>query len=156
VTGIAVSCVRVCRVCVLSWLVSGVVPSAVAHTPTRLAVLQAEAHRAKTPSELGAIRAGARSSDDQVRRAAIRALGRLERPSLIPDILPALRHPLSEIRAEAANAVGQAASGWKTPRPAAEERAFESAVAALTARLKIDADADARSAIAETLGRLPY
>jgi len=156
VTGIAVSCVRVCRVCVLSWLVSGVVPSAVAQTPTRLAVLQAEAHRAKTPSELGAIRAGARSSDDQVRRAAIRALGRLERPSLIPDILPALRHPLSEIRAEAANAVGQAASGWKTPRPAAEERAFESAVAALTARLKIDADADARSAIAETLGRLPY
>jgi len=33
-------------------------------------------------------------------RGAIRALGRLERPSLIPDITPGLRHALPEIRSE--------------------------------------------------------
>ena len=123
---------------------------------TRLAVLQAEDHRAKTASELATIRAGARSSDPQIRRMALRALGRLERPVLIPDILPALRNPLPETRAEAANAVGQAAAGWKTPRPAGDERAFAAAVAALTSRLQVETEADVRSAIDETIGRLPY
>jgi cyclophilin family peptidyl-prolyl cis-trans isomerase len=127
-----------------------------ASAQTRLAVLQAEDHRAKAPAELETLRAGARSADSQIRRIAIRAIGRLERPALLADILPALRNPLPEIRAEAANAVGQSAAGWKTPRSPADERAFAGAVAALTARLKIDDDADARSAIAETIGRLPY
>jgi len=147
-------CTRELRGFVVSWLV--IASAAAVSAQTRLAVLQAEDHRAKTSSELTTIRAGARSADPQIRRVAVRALGRLERPSLIPDILPSLRHPLPEIRAEAANAVGQAAAGWKTPRSAVDERAFAAAVSALTARLQIESEPDVRSAIDETIGRLPY
>ena len=68
---------------------------------------------ARPPRDLAVIRSGARSGDAQTVRVAVRALGRLERPALIADIMPALRHPLPEVRAEAANAIGQAAQGWK-------------------------------------------
>ncbi len=80
---------------------------------SRLAILQAEERRAGSAADLATIRAGARSADPQTVRIAIRALGRLERPALIPDILPALTSRYAEVRAEAANAVAQAASGLK-------------------------------------------
>ena len=90
----------------------------------------------------------------QTARAGVRALGRLERPALIPDILVLFRHPMSEVRAEAANAVGQAAQGWKREKPA--NAAVDSTLTALIARLKVDIDPDVREALAETIGRLPY
>jgi cyclophilin family peptidyl-prolyl cis-trans isomerase len=121
---------------------------------TRLAVLQAEDRRAPTAADLAVIRSAARSGDPQLARVGVRALGRLERPALIPDILPSLRNESPEVRAEAANAIGQAAQGWRREKPAAG--AIDSALAALAARLKVDADPDARAAIAETVGRLPY
>ena len=127
-----------------------------AQTATRLAVLQAEDRRAKTPADLATLRAGARSTDNQIRRDAVRALGRLERPALVSDIAPALRSPAPEIRAEAANAIGQAAAGWKAPRSPLDQRAFEGAVGTLTARLKIESEPEVRAAIVETIGRMPY
>ena len=124
-------------------------------TATRLAVLQAEDRRAPTARDLTIIQSGARSGDGQTVRVAVRALGRLERPSVISDLTPALRHALPEVRAEAANAIGQAAQGWKGEHaPAAS--ALDAAVAPLVARLKVEADADVRAAICETIGRLPY
>ena len=90
-----------------------------AQQTTRLGVLQAEDRRAATPRDLATIRAGARSGDPQTARVGVRALGRLERPALIPDILPALRNEFPEVRVEAANAVGQAAQGWKGDKPPA-------------------------------------
>jgi len=123
---------------------------------TRIAVLQAEDHRAKTPAELATLRAGARSSDPQIRRTAIRALGRLERPSAIADIVQSLRHPLPEIRAEAANAIGQSIAGLTLPRSETDRRVFDTAVAALTTRLKIETEPDVRAALDETVGRLAY
>jgi cyclophilin family peptidyl-prolyl cis-trans isomerase len=125
-----------------------------ARAQTRLAVLQAEDRRAPTASDLAILRSGSRSGDPQIARAGVRALGRLERPSLIPDILVLLRHPLSEVRADAADAVGQAAQGWKRERPT--NAVIESTLAALVARLKIEGDSDVREALAETIGRLPY
>jgi cyclophilin family peptidyl-prolyl cis-trans isomerase len=130
--------------------------SVAAFAQTRVAILQAEDRRAATASDLGVLRAGARSEDAQTRRMAIRALGRLERPALIPDLTPDLRQALPEIRAEAANAIGQAAQGWKADRTAADTRAFTSALATLVARLRVEADPDVRSALCETIGRLPY
>jgi len=124
-------------------------------TATRLAVLQAGDRRAPTARDLATIQSGARSGDGQTARVAVRALGRLERPSVIADIIPALRHPLPEVRAEGATAIGQAAQGWKgehTP-PAS---AMDAAVTALVARLKVEADSDVRAAICDTIGRLPY
>jgi peptidyl-prolyl cis-trans isomerase B (cyclophilin B) len=122
---------------------------------SRLAILQAEDRRAPTAHDLAVIRAGLHGGDDQTTRIAVRALGRLERPSLIADITAALRHPLPEVRTEAANAIGQAAQGWRVDKPPAAAT-VEAAVAPLVARLKVDAEPDVRAAICETLGRLPY
>ncbi|HKB12378.1 MAG TPA: peptidylprolyl isomerase [Vicinamibacterales bacterium] len=100
------------------------------------------------------IRSGVHSGDDQTARIAVRALGRLERPALIADIVPSLRHPVQEVRAEAANAIGQAAQGWKSDKP--HPSALDAVVSTLVARLKVEAEPDVRAAICETLGRLPY
>jgi cyclophilin family peptidyl-prolyl cis-trans isomerase/HEAT repeat protein len=150
--------VFLCALCVLcgSWFfVARAQDAPPSPRTTRLAVLQAEDRRARTPRDLALIRSAARSGDDQTARVAVRALGRLERPALIPDIVPALRHPVPEIRTEAANAIGQAALGWKTDKPPAAS-AVDAVVAPLAARLKIEAEPDVRAAICETLGRLPY
>jgi cyclophilin family peptidyl-prolyl cis-trans isomerase/HEAT repeat protein len=148
-----------CVLCVLCGSFSAVAraqeePPAVART-TRLAVLQAEDRRAPTPRDLAIIRSGLHSGDAQTVRVAVRALGRLERPSLIPDLVPSLRHALPEIRSEAANAIGQAAQGWKGDKaPAAP--AIDGVSAPLAARLKVEAEPDVREAICDSLGRLPY
>ena len=138
--------------------------------PARVAILVAEDRRAPTPRDLAVIRAGLHSPDAQTERIALRALGRLERPSLIPDIVPALKASLPEIRAEAANAIGQAAQGWKqqpalqsaavrstsAARPRAGALTIETVTGTLIARLDVDSDSEVRAAICETLGRLPY
>ena len=124
---------------------------------TRLAIVAAEDRRAPTAADLARIRSGARSGDAQTVRIAVRALGRLERPELIGDIVPILKHPLPEIRAEAANAIGQAAQGWTHQPPSNAPRTnLDTAVAALTAGLTAEGDQNVRAVIAETLGRLPY
>jgi cyclophilin family peptidyl-prolyl cis-trans isomerase len=123
---------------------------------SRLAVLQAEDRRAPTANDLSILRSAARSGDSQIARVGVRALGRLERPALIAEILPALRNAEPEIRAEAANAVGQAAQGWKSDPPRSAGASLDSALAALADRLRADGDADVRAALAETIGWLPY
>ena len=151
------------RVFVFSWpLLLGGTATAVSQdeppaTPrtSRLSVLQAEDRRAPTPRDLGIIRSGLHGGNAQTVRVAVRALGRLERPALIADITPALRHALPEIRSEAANAIGQAAQGWKGDKaPAAA--AIDAVSNPLVARLKIEAEPDVRAAICDTIGRLPY
>jgi cyclophilin family peptidyl-prolyl cis-trans isomerase/HEAT repeat protein len=128
-------------------------PAAAPRT-TRLAVLEAEDRRAPTPRDLAIIRSGLHG-DAQTIRAAVRALGRLERPSLTPDILPFLRHALPEIRSEAANAIAQAAQGLKADKaPAAST--LDGVSSALAARLKVEAEPDVREAICDALGRIPY
>src|SRR6184192_4899622 len=81
----------------------GFVPAAAAQTipPGRLAVLQAESRGGAATRDLAAIRAGVGSGDPQTVRIALRALGRLQKPALIADLTPALRHSFPEVRAEA-------------------------------------------------------
>ena len=120
----------------------------------RLGVLQAEDRRASSVADLAALRAAARSGDPQTARIGLRALGRLERAALIADILPGLQHSLPEVRAEAANAVAQAAQGLKEvagPRPG-----LTAAQAALNTRLAVEADAGVRAVLCEAIARLPY
>ncbi|MFN7980465.1 MAG: peptidylprolyl isomerase [Vicinamibacterales bacterium] len=131
-----------------------VASSAHAQLDRRLSVLQAEDRRAPTPLDLTTLRTAARSGASQTARFGLRALGRLERPSVLAEILPGLDHPFPEVRAEAADAVAQAAQGLKTatgPRPA-----VTSAQAALVAHLANETDATARSVLCESIGRLPY
>jgi len=135
---------------------------------TRLAILLAEDRRAPTARDLAIIRAGVRSRDPQTARIAVRALGRLERPALLPDVVPMLKNRFPEIRAEAANAIGQAVQGLKRdapPRtPAArttsaqadpQVRVADGVLAALIARLDVEEEPSVRAAICETLGRVP-
>jgi cyclophilin family peptidyl-prolyl cis-trans isomerase/HEAT repeat protein len=131
----------------------GAIPSA------RVEILLAEDRRAPTPRDLATIRTGIRSRDPQTARLAIRAVGRLEQPALISDLLPALGFDLPEIRAEAANAIGQAAQGWNVSvrrRPAPGALTPTSVLASLVERLADEAEGSVRAAICDTIGRLPY
>lgn len=120
----------------------------------RLAILQAEDRRAATAGDLATIRAGTRSSDPQTARTAVRALGRLERPALIADLLPSLDSAYPAVRAEAANAIAQAASALR--RGASGGPSTAALLQALGARIADEEEADVRAALAEAVGRLPY
>lgn len=120
----------------------------------RLAILQAEDRRAPNAGDLAVIRAGTRSGDPQTVRVAVRALGRLERPALAADILPLLDHAEPRVRAEAATALAQAASGVR--RGAAGGPSTAVLFQALESRVDDEEDADVRAAIVESIGRLPY
>lgn len=124
--------------------------------PTALSLFLAENRRAAGPGDLALLRSATHSRDARDVQIAVRSLGRLERPSLIPDILPLLRHPLPEVRAEAANAIGQSAEGDKTGSGAINSQGLSAATTSLIGRLQADSDPDVRAAICETLGRLPY
>jgi cyclophilin family peptidyl-prolyl cis-trans isomerase len=124
--------------------------------PARVAVLQAEDRRAPTPRDVTTLRTAVRGRDTQTALLALRALGRLERPALIPDIVPALRFALPEIRAEAANAIGQAAQGWKTAGAITPSMSPASVLATLAGRLQTEEEPNVRAALCETIGRLPY
>ena len=117
---------------------------------------QAEDRRAPTANDLAILRSGAHSSDPQVARAGVRALGRLERPMLIAEILPLLRSANADVRAEAANAIGQAARRGRWIRRKPRRRRSTTLSPALAARLRVEADVDVRAALSETIGRLPY
>src|SRR5262245_53408599 len=77
--------------------------------PMRLAVIQAEARGATRPVDLQTIRQATRSNDTDTARLAVRAMGRLARPALAPEIVTSLRHVQPEVRAEAANALAETA-----------------------------------------------
>ena len=103
------------------------------------------------------LRAKLRSRDADMQRFALLELGRFELPSLIPIIVPSLQSVLPEVRAQAADAIGQASQGWRTTPPAKRSAvSIESVVDTLVGRLKAEADPNVRAAISETIGRLPY
>ena len=109
-------------------------------------MLQAEDARPTTAEGLAPLREGLQGGG---RRAATRAIGRLERPELIPMIAPALNDGVG-IRAEAANALAQMA---RTPVAVAEVQQL------LIARAVTDANLgtwESWGEIAAAIGRLPY
>src|SRR3954466_8325614 len=57
---------------------------------SRAAIVAAEDRRAPTAADLATIRSGVRSGDAVTARIAVRALGRLERPELIAELIPVL------------------------------------------------------------------
>ena len=123
---------------------------------TQLAIVQAEERGASTPRDLQVIRSAVRSNTIQTVRMAVRALGRTERPALIPDILPSLRHMLPELRVEAANAVAQAAQGFRGLKTMPPGVTIASTQTALMTRLSIETEPAVRAALCEALARLPY
>ena len=109
-------------------------------------MLQAEDARPTTEAGLAPLMEGLKGNG---RRTAIRAIGRLERPAMIPLVAPALADGVG-IRAEAANALAQMA---RTPAAVIEVQKL------LIDRAAIDADLNTWEPwgeIAAALGRLPY
>jgi cyclophilin family peptidyl-prolyl cis-trans isomerase/HEAT repeat protein len=109
-------------------------------------LLQVEDARAKTADDLGTLQ---QALQGNTRRNAIRAVGRFERPEMIPMIAPALNDGVG-IRAEAANALAQMA---RTPAAVAEVQKLLLARAATDASLTTW---ESWGEIAAALGRLPY
>lgn len=109
------------------------------------AILVVEDSRAEDDAALAPLREGLKA-EPRLQTLAVRALGRLERASLIPEIAALLDSSVVEVRAEAANALGQAVIRGE-PGPA---------IAPLTARARTESHVVALAALARTLGRLPY
>jgi len=119
-------------------------PSAAQSLQERM--LQAEDARPTTDAGLAPLVEGLQGNG---RRTAIRAIGRLERPEMIPMIAPALTDGVG-IRAEAANALAQMA---RTPAAVADVQKLLLARAAMDASLNTW---ESWGEIAAALGRLPY
>jgi cyclophilin family peptidyl-prolyl cis-trans isomerase len=124
--------------------------------PVRLEILLAEARGGKSTRDLHILRQGTRHRDGETARMAVRALGRLERPVLIQDILLRLTHELPEVRAESANAAAQAAQGLARDTSIAATGILRNTQGALVGRLREEDDASVRAALCEAIARLPY
>ncbi len=110
-------------------------------------MLVAEDARAQTEADLATLRQGLTNLDPSLRRQAVRAIGRLERPDLIPTLTRSLADANVDVRIEAANAVGQSAKG---------DKGVADAKTRLMLRAKVEKEPLAWGAVAATLGRLPY
>ncbi|MCU0255319.1 MAG: HEAT repeat domain-containing protein, partial [Vicinamibacterales bacterium] len=73
----------------------------------RLRMLAAEDARDPSPAAIAPLIQGLRSPDAELRRVAVRALGRLERPELRRHIVPVMKDTEASVRAEAADALAQ-------------------------------------------------
>jgi len=111
----------------------------------RYRMLVAEDARAVTPTDLAPLFDGLASPDPHTVQIAVRALGRIERSEFVPHLRRALGDADSGVRAEAANALGQMATGQS-----------DEVQRALRERLTVERDASVLGTIYETLGRLPY
>jgi cyclophilin family peptidyl-prolyl cis-trans isomerase/HEAT repeat protein len=130
-------------------------------------ILQIEDARATGSDGAGPLIAYLGSSDTLLRRIAIRALGRLQRPDLVIhvapttnnpslDLLPLLHDPVPAIRGEAANAIAQGVSR-ATRRPNDSlQPAVRAAASALRLALATERNDEVAGIIATAIGRLPY
>ena len=146
------------RTIVLLGLVLGAGPAAAgaqAGDALRQAILTAEDARGRGEEGMAPLFKGLESQDAATAAAAVRALGRLERPALVDRIMPRLKDPRALVRFEAAIALAQAAQGLdSTARDAAVEVA--TLAGALTDLLSREPDPTVLGAAARSLGRLPY
>ena len=110
-------------------------------------MLIAEDQRAATDAELAPLRQGLGSRDPATRRQAVRAIGRLERPDLMPLVSRHLTDPHNDVRIEAVNAIGQLARG---------PEGVAAAKSRLLARISGEKTPRVRGVVAATLGRLAY
>jgi cyclophilin family peptidyl-prolyl cis-trans isomerase/HEAT repeat protein len=129
-------------------LIFWIVAAPVLAQPTlRERMLIAEDQRAATDADLAPLRQGIGSRDPATRQQAVRAIGRLERPDLMPLVSRLLTDPNVEVRIETVNAIGQMARG---------PEGLSGAKSRLLARVKGEQTPRVRGVVAATLGRLPY
>jgi cyclophilin family peptidyl-prolyl cis-trans isomerase/HEAT repeat protein len=132
------------------------VPSTGSQELTLPLILAIEDARAPTIEDVRVLRDATRSGRADVRAAAIRALGRLERRDVVGDLLPLLAADAT--RAEAANAVAQALRGAPVDAVASgaqEQIVLDALLAAGEAEMR-GKFPTALTAVARSIGRLPY
>lgn len=124
-------------------------------------ILAAEDRRAPDQASLDVLTRALTHPDPAIKRLAVRALGRLERPALVSVLAPMLASPDAGVRAEAANALAQAVSA-SSPASVADTRSAKApgtvaeVQSLLAKQLEREADADVRGILCESLGRLAY
>lgn len=111
----------------------------------RYGMLAAEDARPASRAEAAPLLRGLASPSAAIVRQAVRAIGRLEQAEYLPELRTALADADPGVRAEAANAIAQAAAG----NP-------DGALTALRARFETERDPVARGSLCDALGRLPY
>jgi cyclophilin family peptidyl-prolyl cis-trans isomerase/HEAT repeat protein len=128
-------------------LVALLLASTVEAQSLRERMLAAEDARPQAAEELAPLIEGVKSPDASLRRQAVRALGRLERPDLMPIVATALADADVVVRSEGYNALGQLARGAAAAADVHDR---------IVARMESERDAAAWGVAAATLGRLPY
>ena len=121
---------------------------AAAVSPRLSAVLAIEDARAPLPDQVRVLLDAAGSGNVVIQRAAVRALGRLERRELVPDLLAYLRAGDSLVREEAASALVLALRGQALREPSPEDQTG--------AVLRAFAVSPRGDAAYRALGHLPY
>jgi cyclophilin family peptidyl-prolyl cis-trans isomerase/HEAT repeat protein len=129
-------------------------PSLPAEGDLRQRILNAQERRAPTDADLQVLVQALDSSDVTAQRLAALAIGRLERPELVPVLVARLNAANPAVRSEVANAIGHALSVPASPSPS-DSRNLTAAFTALLGRLNVEEDDVVRAVIARTLGRLP-
>ena len=113
---------------------------------TWTSLLAAEDSRAPRLEDLAMLERALGHDNAQVRRIAVRALGRLERSSLVPSIAPMLSDPDASVRTEAANALGQAVY----------QAVGDTVLSLLVNRLSVEDQPAVRGVLVQTIGRLAF
>jgi cyclophilin family peptidyl-prolyl cis-trans isomerase/HEAT repeat protein len=126
-------------------------PRAAVDTAALQRILIAEDWRGSGPEGVVPITEGLKSPTPIIRKTAIRALGRLQRPSLAAPLIEALGDGDADIRAIAADALAQAMQG--TPQATVSVAATQVALTAALLGERLPATA---GAIARSLGRLQF
>jgi cyclophilin family peptidyl-prolyl cis-trans isomerase len=104
--------------------------------------------RATAVEELAPMFSALHDGSDLLVRAAVRAIGRLQRPTLADSLAPLLAHADAGVRAEAANALAQSV------QPGRDSTAVRRVRELLFARLAADSTHD--GTLLRSLGRLPH
>jgi cyclophilin family peptidyl-prolyl cis-trans isomerase/HEAT repeat protein len=127
-----------------------------ADTATLQRILVAEDARGLGRDGVAPLTDGLSSPSTLLRQAAVRGLGRLQRPEFADRIAALLHDTDAVVRREAANALAQAASRAARRAPDSLQSAVLHAAAWLSTALKGERDRAVRDAMADALGRLPF
>jgi len=123
-----------------------------------LRIATVEDRRAAGPDSATSLIQGLSDGSARVRRAAVRALGRLQRPEFFGDIRGAIDDDDPEVRREAVNAIGQSLQGLRLDdvAPDVRRKTLDEAVDALMLGAERHREPRLLAVVAATLGRLPY
>ena len=119
-------------------------------------LLVAEDARGTGRDSVAPLLEGLESRDPMLRRVAVRAVGRLQRPDLSRQLAARLTDPLTAVRTEAGNAIAQSVNRVRRLASDSGQADVRWAAGVLAGALAAERDPAVADALAEALGRLPF